>query len=220
MTSGVVVVMDGWRGLHVFFKTFCKTSAWFSNIFFFTVDSVTLISVDHPTFFEDGVFVFKDDSWLVLSQFCKCLEFFLGDILPGGGWVFAGPLMPALSSSASCCSRLWQACSTAAMYSPKGRCLGATVKLDPWVTSETWALVRGTLERFLTNFSTCRVVSVVGIVVAVVKYQCSFGGHLCGLSSHIYGLQCWSNYQNLNSSNSPTTSGPWWPPIHTWFYNI
>ena len=59
MTSGVVVVMDGWGGPHVFSQPFSKSSAWFPNIFFFTVYPATLISVDHPTFLEDGVFVLK-----------------------------------------------------------------------------------------------------------------------------------------------------------------
>ena len=52
----LVVVMDGWGGPHVFSEPFCKSSAWFPNIFF-TVHPATLISVDHPTFLEGGVFV-------------------------------------------------------------------------------------------------------------------------------------------------------------------
>ena len=42
----------------MFPKLFCKSSAWFPNIFFFTVHPATFVSVDHPTFPEDGIFVF------------------------------------------------------------------------------------------------------------------------------------------------------------------
>ena len=57
MTSGVEVVMNGWGSPHVFSEPFCKSSAWFPNIFFFTIHPATLTSVDHPIFLEDGVFV-------------------------------------------------------------------------------------------------------------------------------------------------------------------
>ena len=52
MTSGVVVVMEGWGDPHVFSKPFCKSYS-------FTVHPATLISVDHPTFLEDDVFVLR-----------------------------------------------------------------------------------------------------------------------------------------------------------------
>ena len=35
VTSDVVVVIDGWGGPHLFSEPFCKSSAWFPNIFFF-----------------------------------------------------------------------------------------------------------------------------------------------------------------------------------------
>ena len=55
MTSGVMMVMDGWRGFHVLFKSFHKCSAWLINIYFLLVLSVTPISVYHPTFLSDGI---------------------------------------------------------------------------------------------------------------------------------------------------------------------
>ena len=52
ITSGVMMVIDGWWGFHVLFKSFCKCSAWLPSIFFLTVHSVTLVSVYHPIFLQ------------------------------------------------------------------------------------------------------------------------------------------------------------------------
>ena len=57
MTSGGAMVMSGWRDLHVFSEPFCKCSAWLPYVFFLAVHPATLISVNHPTFLEDGVSV-------------------------------------------------------------------------------------------------------------------------------------------------------------------
>ena len=43
---------------------------------------------------------------------------------------------------------------------PMGGFLGATVKLGPWASSETWALVRGSPDKFLTHLLNCMVVVV------------------------------------------------------------
>ena len=45
MTSGVIMVMDGWGALHVVFESFCKCSACFSYIFILTVHPATLVSM-------------------------------------------------------------------------------------------------------------------------------------------------------------------------------
>ena len=50
---------------------------------------------------------------------------------------------------------------------PQRGCLGASERLDPWASSETRALVRGTPDRFLTPLSNCIVVAVVVSVVVV-----------------------------------------------------
>ena len=53
MTSGVVIVMDGW-GLHVFFGSLSQCSISLSSVFFLTVHPATLVSVYHPSFLENG----------------------------------------------------------------------------------------------------------------------------------------------------------------------
>ena len=45
MSSGVMMVMDGWWGFHVFFVSSCKCSAWLPNIILFTDHSVTLLCI-------------------------------------------------------------------------------------------------------------------------------------------------------------------------------
>ena len=59
MTSVVEMVIDGWWGFHVFFVSFCKCSAWFPNIFFFTVHSTTCVSIYYLTFLSDGISVLR-----------------------------------------------------------------------------------------------------------------------------------------------------------------
>ena len=44
MTGGVMMVMDGWWGFHVFFISFSKCSAWLPNVFIFTVHTWICIS--------------------------------------------------------------------------------------------------------------------------------------------------------------------------------
>ena len=68
MTSGVVMVMDGWMGLHVFFEPFCKCSAWLSYIFFLTVHPATFLSIHHPTFLKGGI-----SPWGLLGGFLTVL---------------------------------------------------------------------------------------------------------------------------------------------------
>ena len=56
--SWPVVLQWSWMGegtLHVFSEPFCKSSAWFPYVLFFTVHPTTLVSVNHPTFLKDGV---------------------------------------------------------------------------------------------------------------------------------------------------------------------
>ena len=60
MTSGVVVVMDEWGGPHVVSEPFCKSSVWFSHVFFLTVHPIVFVSVNHPIILEDGVSVLRD----------------------------------------------------------------------------------------------------------------------------------------------------------------
>ena len=47
-------------------------------------------------------------------------------------------------------------------------CLGAIAKLGPGASSETWALVRWTPDRFFTHLSNCIVVAVVFVSAVVV----------------------------------------------------
>ena len=57
MTSGVVMVTDRWGGLHIFFESFYKCSAWLHNIFLLIVHPATCVSIYHPTSLDDGVSV-------------------------------------------------------------------------------------------------------------------------------------------------------------------
>ena len=57
MTSGVMMVMNGLGSPHVFFEPLCKCSAQLPYIFFITVHTATLESVDHSTLLKDLTFV-------------------------------------------------------------------------------------------------------------------------------------------------------------------
>ena len=48
------MVMNGGRGLEMFFKPLCKVSCWLTNVFFFTVHPVAFISIYGPTLFPDA----------------------------------------------------------------------------------------------------------------------------------------------------------------------
>ena len=51
------MVMDGGRGLKVFFKPLCKISCCLTNVFF-TVHPVAFIPIYDPTLFPDCIFIF------------------------------------------------------------------------------------------------------------------------------------------------------------------
>ena len=73
---------------------------------------------------------------------------------------------------------------------PHRKCLGATAKVGLWTSSETWALVRETPNKFLTHLPNC--VAVVTEAVAGV-----------GANAHVWelfewpSLVCWHNWLNL-----------------------
>ena len=69
MTCGVIVVMDRWGGLQMFFIFFIKCSSRFTNLFFFTVHPATLVSTVHSTFLEDGIFVLWDDKAMFAADY-------------------------------------------------------------------------------------------------------------------------------------------------------
>ena len=84
-------------------------------------------------------------------------------------WVFGmsqGPLISALNSSALWASRFKQAWSTTVIYSLQGGCLGATAKLGPCASRDTWASVREVLDKLLTHLLEYMVVVAV-IVISV-----------------------------------------------------
>ena len=58
VTWGVTMVMNGWGGLEMFFKSLSKWSWCFSNVLLITFQSVTFESVNYPTLFCYMVFIF------------------------------------------------------------------------------------------------------------------------------------------------------------------
>ena len=68
------------------------------------------------------------------------------------------------------------------MYSPRGGHLGATAKVGPWASKETWTLVRATPDKFYIHMS------VDGIVSVDVKL---FILPSCGLSYFVHPPLVW-----------------------------
>ena len=66
VTTDVTMVIYGRGGFQVFLEPFPKCSLGFSNIFLITVHPVTMISVDDPTLFLDGILVLRSH-WEVLD---------------------------------------------------------------------------------------------------------------------------------------------------------
>ena len=58
MTCGAVMVIYWGRGLQIFFEPLPKCSLGLYNILFITFHPVTFVSINYPTLFYNGVFVF------------------------------------------------------------------------------------------------------------------------------------------------------------------
>ena len=59
MTCDVLVVIYGGGCLEMFFEPLTKGSRGFTNVLLITLHPVTLISVDDPTFFLNGILIFR-----------------------------------------------------------------------------------------------------------------------------------------------------------------